>query len=132
MSTPLRDPELLTLLLGRPVIAVEQETAMGMQRVLALHFAGGSVGGAEGGAESVLRFPLPTGNALKTAGEVAEIRALLSGLSRQVAAAIRRRVGTGEPTAAADSIDATVMAALTDPDAFIDDQDPAGFPLARP
>lgn len=123
MSTPIRDPHLLTKLLRRTVVAVEEESRMGMRRVVALHFENG------------VRFPLPAGNALRSAGETAEIRALLSGLSRQVAAVIRRRVGPGDPGAAADIIDATLMTALADPDTLIEDliedQDPTGFPLSR-
>lgn len=120
MSTPLKDPVLLTKLLGRRVVTVEEESAMGMRRVVALHFDDG------------IRFPLPAGNALRSAGETAEIRALLSGLSREVAAAIRRQVGPGGPTLAADLIEATVIAALADPDALLDDSGPKGFPLSRP
>lgn len=120
MSTPLRDPLVLTQLLQRKVVAVEEESAMGMRRVVALQFEDG------------VRFPLPAGNALRSAGETAEIRALLSGLSRQVAAAVRRQVGPGDPVLAADHIEATVMAALADPDALIEDSGPAGFPLSRP
>jgi len=120
MSTPIRDPILLTKLLQHTVVVVEEESAMGMRRVVALHFEDG------------IRFPLPAGNALRSAGETAEIRALLSGLSRQVAAAIRHQVGPGDPALAADIIDARIMAALADPDAVIDDLEPAGWPLARP
>lgn len=120
MSIPIRDPQLLTELLQRRVLEVEEEAAMGMRRVVALHL------------EGEVRFPLPVGNALRSAGETAEIRALLCGLSRQVAAAIRLKVGPGDPSAAMDIIDATLMTALADPDAFMDDQGPASFPLARP
>ncbi|MCC5888571.1 MAG: hypothetical protein JJT88_19210 [Gammaproteobacteria bacterium] len=116
----MRDPDLLTILLGRRVLAVEEETAMGMQRVVAL------------GLENGVHFPLPAGNALRSAGEIAEVRALLSGLSRQLATVIRRQVGPGDPTLAADIIDAKITAALADPDALQDEQDPASFPLARP
>lgn len=120
MTAPITDPDLLTRLLGRRVLTVEEEFAMGMQRVVAL------------GLDNGVHFPLPAGNALRSAGEIAEIRALLSGLSRQVAAAIRRQLGPGDPTAAADTIDARIMTALADPDAFMDEQDSASFPLARP
>lgn len=120
MSPPIRDPGLLTSLLGRGVLAVEEESAMGMRRVVALHFDDG------------VRFALPTGNALRSAGEVAEIRALLCGLSRRVAAALRRQVGPGDPGEAAERIDDCIMAALADPDAITDDQEAGSFPLARP
>lgn len=120
MSTPLRDPDLLTQLLRRRVVAVEEESAMGMHRVVALQFEGG------------VRFPLPAGNALRSAGETAEVLALLSGLSRQVAAAVRRQLGPGDPMLAAAEIEAAVMAALADPDALCESGAPASFPLSRP
>ncbi len=124
MYSPVRDPDLLTTMLGRRVLRMEEESAMGMQRVVALWL--------DGGGEHGMRFPMPTGNALRSAGEIAEIRALLSGLSRQVAAAIRRQVGPGDPALATDVIDVTIMAALADPDAFMDEQDPASSPLTQP
>lgn len=120
MTSPLTDTELLTTLLGRRVLSVEEESAMGMRRVVALGFENG------------VHFPLPAGNALRSAGEVAEIRALIEGLSRQLAAVIRRQVGPGDPIMAADLIDAQIMAALADPDALSDGQHPASFPLAGP
>lgn len=120
MTSPVTDPDLLTRLLGRRVLSVEGESAMGMQRVVAL------------GMDNGVRFALPAGNALRSAGEIAEVRALLSGLSRQAAAAIRRQVGPGDPQLAWERIEAVLALALADPDAIIGDPDRAGFPLSRP
>lgn len=108
MNAPIDDPHLLTHLLGRTVTAVESETEMGLTRVVGLEFDGG------------VRFTLPAGNALRTAGDVAEVRALLNGLSRQAAEAIKRQVGAGAPQSEQARIEATLAAALADPDALLD------------
>ncbi|TVS18648.1 MAG: hypothetical protein EA417_02610 [Gammaproteobacteria bacterium] len=118
MKAPIRDPDLLTQLLGRVVIAVDSETEMGMTRILGLELADG------------VRFPLPAGNALRSAGEIAEIRALFAGLSRQAAAIVRNQVGPGDAPAAAAHIEAAVNAALMDPDALVEIRGP-GVPQAR-
>jgi len=104
MSNAIPDPTTLTRLLGRGVIAVETEREMGMERVVALRL------------EPDLRFELPAGNALRSAGEILEIRALLEGLPRRVAEALRRRLGPGDPAAAEDAMEALLRAALADPD----------------
>lgn len=68
-------------LLGREVEAVEIErSAMAdLERVRAVVFAGGA------------RFDVPPGNRMRSAGDLAEIRALLAGWPRDVAAALRGR-----------------------------------------
>ncbi len=118
MKAPIRDPDLLTQLLGRVVIAVDSETEMGMTRIVGLELAGG------------VRFPLPAGNALRSAGEIAEVRALFAGLSRQAAAIVRNQLGPGDALAEAASIEAAVAAALDDPDALFEIHGP-GVPRAR-
>lgn len=120
MPHPVNDPHLLTALLGRNVVAVEEEEALGMTRVVALELEGG------------LRFALPAGNALRSAGELAEIRALLWGLPRQVAEALRRQIGPGDPVAAVTIIEASVTTAMADPDAVLEGRLRLPFPMSGP
>ena len=77
---------------------------MGMERVVALHL------------EPNVRFELPAGNALRSAGEVLEVRALLEGLPRRVAEALRRQLGPGDPAAAEAAMEELLLAAWADPD----------------
>lgn len=118
MTAPIRDPQRLSTLLGRPIEAVHCEEAMGMVRVVALEFAGG------------MQFPTPPGNALRSAGDLIEIRALLSGISRPVAEALKRRIGNADPETALADAEWLIMEALADPDAALA-QLPESFPLAR-
>ncbi|MEE4361167.1 MAG: hypothetical protein V2I63_06540 [Pseudomonadales bacterium] len=74
----------------------------GLERVVAVRFADGA------------RFPLPPGNALRSAGDIAEIRALLEGWPRSVAAALKTRIGHDDPCSAGVAIDAA-LAALGEP-----------------
>ncbi len=108
MNEPIDDPDLLTHLLGRSVTAVECATEMGLTRVVGLEFEGG------------VHFALPAGNAMRTTGDVAEVRALLCGLSRQAAEALKRQLGPGDPKAQQERIEVAIAAALADPDALMD------------
>lgn len=103
-------------LVGREVAAVEQEeSAMaGLSRVTALRFADGA------------RFPVPAGNRLRTAGDLAEIRALLAGWPRSAATRLKQHIGSAPPAPALRSIEAVLDAWARDPD--LESADPAAWP----
>ena len=104
------DAECLARLLERDVEAVEVErppgpaAGLGLERALAICFTDG------------MRFPLPPGNRLRSAGEILEVRALLAGLPRELAATARRALGGGDPWEQRDTIAAMLHEALMDPD----------------
>ena len=77
----------LVPLLGREVARVELERAPQIDavRAVAIHFPGGSC------------LPVPPGNRLRSAGDVVEVRALLEGFSRRVAARARAGLGDARP-----------------------------------
>lgn len=103
------DAETLSTLLARTVLRLETEAApmAGLIRVVALELEGGT------------RFPLPPGNALRSAGEVAEVRALLEGWPREHAAALRQRVGAGDPWTRRGDVEAALATFSEDPDALV-------------
>jgi hypothetical protein len=83
----------------------EEHSAMaGLVRVTALCFADG------------VRFAVPAGNRLRTAGDLAEIRALLAGWPRASAHRLKQHFGPAAPAAAADAIEATLDAWARDPE----------------
>jgi hypothetical protein len=86
-------------LLGREVaeILVERSAMAGLERVRAVVFADGA------------RFEIPPGNRMRTAGDLAEIRALLAGWPRDAAAGLRARWRD-----APDATSVTAIAALLD------------------
>jgi hypothetical protein len=104
------DRDVLGDLLRRPVTRLETETApmAGLERVVALELDGGT------------RFPLPAGNPLRSAGDVAEVRALLDGWPREVARRLRLHLGAGDPVAREAEIEAALVALAEDPDGTLD------------
>lgn len=101
------DPDRLTRLLRREVADVEVERApmAGLTRLTAVRFADGVV------------FPVPGGNGLRTAGDFAEVRALLAGWPRDLAKRIRERIGPGDPEARLVEVDELLDAIAQDAEA---------------
>lgn len=93
--------------LGRAVARVEAEQApmADLVRIRALIFEDGG------------RFPVPKGNRLRAAGEIAEIRALLAGWPKDLAQRVRARIGPGDPLARLAEIETLLDAIALDPDA---------------
>jgi hypothetical protein len=101
------DPNHLTRLLRREVAEVDVERApmAGLSRLAAVRFADG------------ITFPVPGGNGLRTAGDFAEVRALLAGWPRDLARRIRERNGPGDPDARLAEIDELLDAIALDAEA---------------
>ena len=76
------DLSLLSRLLGHPVVSLERERApmMDLERITKVVLAPDRA------------IPLPPNNVLRNLGEVAELRALLEGWSRQAAEMLKERV----------------------------------------
>lgn len=103
-------------LVGRAVSAVEEEQSAvaGLSRVTALCFEDG------------VRFPVPAGNRLRTAGDLAEIRALLAGWPRAAATRLKQHLGPTEPGPALGTIETILEAWAQDPE--LESADPAHWP----
>lgn len=95
--------------LRRPLarLGIERAPMAGLVRIEALHFADGLV------------FPVPAGNRLHSAGEIAQVRALLLGWPRSLAQQIRARIGPGDPLARRAEVDAALDAMTLDPEATL-------------
>lgn len=106
-------------LVGREISAVEEErSAMaGLSRIVALRFADGA------------RFPVPPGNRLRTAGDLAEIRALLAGWPRSTATRLKQHLGNAAPAPALATIEAILEAWARDPE--LEGGDAALWPRAE-
>ncbi|MDZ7824955.1 MAG: hypothetical protein U5R48_01645 [Gammaproteobacteria bacterium] len=101
------DPTRLTRLPRREVadVDVEQAPMAGLSRLAAVRFADG------------VTFPIPGGNGLRSAGDFAEVRALLTGWPRDLARRIRERIGPGDPEARLAEIDELLDAIALDAEA---------------
>ncbi|MEE4300541.1 MAG: hypothetical protein V2J24_13970 [Pseudomonadales bacterium] len=86
----------------------------GLTRVTALCFADGA------------RFPVPPGNRLRTAGDLAEVRALLAGWPRASANRLKQHLGSTAPSPALATIEAILEAWARDPG--LECADPARWP----
>lgn len=118
-KAPITDRQALGRFLERPVSAVHCEHAMGMTRVVAIEFENG------------VQFPVPAGNALRTAGDIIEVRALLAGVSRELAEALKRQVGDRDPEQSLADAEWLIMETLAEPETALA-RAAQQFPLARP
>jgi hypothetical protein len=94
------DLSLLSRLLGHPVVGLERERApmMDLERITAVVLAPDRA------------IPLPPNNVLRNLGEVAELRALLEGWSRQEADALKARVQALELAPTPEALEAEMVA----------------------
>ena len=94
------DLSLLSRLLGHPVVSLERERApmMDLERITAVVLAPDR------------SIPLPPNNVLRNLGEVAELRALLAGWSRQEAETLKGRVRAGDLEASPEALEAEMLA----------------------
>lgn len=92
---------------------------MGMSRVVEIEFENG------------MCFTTPAGNALRSAGDIIEIRALLAGVSRDLADALKRRVGRSDLEATVAEAEWLIMEALAEPEHALA-RAAQQFPLAKP
>ena len=94
------DLSLLSRLLGRPVVGLERERApmMDLERITAVVLAPDRA------------IPLPPNNVLRNLGEVAELRALLEGWSRQEAETLKGRVRARDLEASPEALEAEMLA----------------------
>ena len=90
------DLSLLSRLLGHPVVGLERERApmMDLERITAVVLAPDRA------------IPLPPNNVLRNLGEVAELRALLEGWSRQEAETLKGRVRARDLEASPEALEA--------------------------
>lgn len=95
------DLSLLSRLLGHPVVSLERERApmMDLERINKVVLAPDRA------------IPLPPNNVLRNLGEVAELRALLEGWSRQAAEMLKERVRARNLEASPEALEAEMLAA---------------------
>ena len=94
------DLSFLSRLLGHPVVNLERERApmMDLERITKVVLAPDRA------------IPLPPNNVLRNLGEVAELRALLEGWSRQEAETLKGRVRARDLKASPEALEAEMLA----------------------